>query len=133
MAASSSRSEDNGLGKGTNLQGAARRCRMSTIAIELPERLSKQLRQELVSDDEVSEVVTEAIERWLENRRQKAKSEQERIREALRSTGLLSEMGEEWNDLIAQAPRMTHDEIQQMMAGTPPLSEIIIAEREEGR
>ena len=63
----------------------------------------------------------------------KAKSERERIREALRSTGLLSEMGEEWNDLIAQSPRMTHDEIQQMMAGTPPLSELIIAEREEGR
>jgi Arc/MetJ-type ribon-helix-helix transcriptional regulator len=106
---------------------------MSTIAIELPEHLTKQLRQELVSDEEVSEAVTEAIEEWLENRRQKAKSEQERIREALRSTGLLSEMGEEWNDLIAQAPRMTHDEIQQMMAGTPPLSDLIIAEREEGR
>jgi hypothetical protein len=34
---------------------------------------------------------------------------------------------------VVQAPRMTHDEIQQMMAGTPSLSEIIIAEREEGR
>jgi Arc/MetJ-type ribon-helix-helix transcriptional regulator len=106
---------------------------MSTIAIELPERLTKQLRQELVSDEAVSEAVAEAIEEWLESRRQKAKSERERIREALRSTGLLSEMGEEWNDLIAQVPRMTHDEIQRMMAGTPPLSDLIIAEREEGR
>ena len=106
---------------------------MSTIAIKLPERLTKQLRQELVSDEAVSEAVAEAIKEWLESRRQKARSERERIREALRSTGLLSKMGEEWNDLIGQAPRMTHDEIQQMMAGVPPLSELIIAEREEGR
>jgi Arc/MetJ-type ribon-helix-helix transcriptional regulator len=106
---------------------------MSTIAIKLPERLAEQLRQELVSDEAVNEAVTEAIEEWLESRRHKAKSERERIREALRSTGLLSEMGEGWNDLIAQAPRMTHDEIQQMMDGTPPLSELIIAERDEGR
>jgi hypothetical protein len=49
----------------------------------------------------VSEAVVEAVEEWLETRRQKAKSERGRIKEALRSTGLLSEMEEEWNDLIA--------------------------------
>ncbi|MFQ5812782.1 MAG: hypothetical protein ACE5I2_06285 [Anaerolineae bacterium] len=106
---------------------------MSTIAIDLPKRLTKQLRQELTSDEAVSKAVAEAVEEWLESRRQEARPERERAIEVLRSTGLLSEMGEEWNDLIAQAPRMTYDEIQQMMAGTPPLSDLIIAEREEGR
>ena len=107
---------------------------MSTIAIELPERLTKQLRQELVSDEAVSEAVAEAIEEWLERHQQKAKSERERVMEAIEKAGLhLKTSWEEWDDLIAQAPHMTHDEIQQMMAGTPPLSELIIAEREEGR
>jgi hypothetical protein len=107
---------------------------MSTIAIELSERLAKQLRQELASNEAMSDAVAEAIEEWLERRRQKAKSERERIREAMEKAGLhLKTSWEEWDDLIAQAPRMTHDEIQQMMAGVPPLSELIIAEREEGR
>ena len=106
---------------------------MGRVAVELPERLAKRLREELASDEAVSQAVAEAIQEWLERRRQKAKSERERAIEVLRSTGLLSKMGEEWDDLIAQAPRMTHEEIQQIMAGTPPLSELIIAEREEGR
>ena len=73
---------------------------MNTIAVKLPERLAEQLRQELVSDEAVSEAVAEAIEEWLGKRREGVRSERERIREALRSTGLLSEMEEEWNDLI---------------------------------
>ena len=60
---------------------------MSTIAIELPEHLTKQLRQELVSDEAVSEAVTEAVEEWLETRRLKARSDRERAMDALERVG----------------------------------------------
>ncbi len=107
---------------------------MSTIAIELPERLTKQLRQELVSDEAVSEAVAEAVEEWLETRRQKAKSERERAMEAIERAGLhLKISWEEWNELFASTPALTAEEVRQMMTGVSPLSEDIIAERDEGR
>jgi Arc/MetJ-type ribon-helix-helix transcriptional regulator len=107
---------------------------VSTIAIELPERLTEQLRQELVSDEKVSEAVTEAIEEWLESRRQKARSERERAIGAIETAGLnLKTSWEEWNELFTSTPVLTAEEVRQMMTGVSPLSEDIIAERDEGR
>ncbi|MGA9347632.1 MAG: hypothetical protein WBW48_02345 [Anaerolineae bacterium] len=107
---------------------------MSTIAIELPERLAKQLQQELISDEAVSEAVAEAIQEWLKSRRQKARSEQERVMEAIERGGLhLKTSWEEWNELFAATPDLTAEEVRQMMTGVSPLSEDIIAERDEGR
>jgi len=111
-----------------------RRCKVSTIAIELPERLSKQLRQELVSDEAVSEAVAEAIKEWLESRRQKAGSERERAIEVIEKAGLnLKTSWEEWNELFTSTPALTAEEVRQMMTGVSPLSEDIIADRDEGR
>jgi Arc/MetJ-type ribon-helix-helix transcriptional regulator len=107
---------------------------MSTIAIELPERLTRQLRQELVSDEAVSEAVAEAVEEWLESRRQRARSERERAIEAIERAGLhLKTSWEEWNELFTSTPVLTAEEVRQMMTGVSPLSEDIIAERDEGR
>ncbi|HID31583.1 MAG TPA: hypothetical protein EYP19_16495 [Desulfobacterales bacterium] len=111
---------------------------MSTITIELPDSLLKRLRRESLSAEEI---VIEALEEWLEKRREArqleeikaSEPEHEQVMEAIESTGLLEPMGDEWKTLIAQAPRLSHAELQKMMAGKPPLSEIIIAERDEGR
>ena len=56
----------------------------------------------------------------------------ERVIEAIESTGLVEPMGAGWKHLICKAPRMSHDEPQRIMAGKPSLSELIIAERNEG-
>jgi hypothetical protein len=107
---------------------------VSTIAIELPERLARQLRQELVSDEAVSKAIAEAIEEWLESRRQKARSERERAIEAIEKAGLnLKTSWGEWNELFTSTPALTAKEVRQMMTGVSPLSEDIIAERDEGR
>ena len=107
---------------------------MNTIAVKLPERLTKQLQQELVSDEAVSEAIAEAIEEWLESRRQKARSERERAIEAIKRAGLhLKTSWEEWNELFASTPALTAEEVRRMMTGVSPLSEDIIAERDERR
>jgi len=107
---------------------------MGTVAVELPERLAKRLREELPSDEAVSQAVAEAIQEWLERRRQKAKSERERTTEAIERAGLrLKTSWEEWNELFASTPVLTAEEVRQMMKGVSPLSEDIIAERNEGR
>lgn len=107
---------------------------MSTIAIKLPQRLAEQLRQELVSDEAVSRAVAEAVEEWLESRRRQGRSERERAIEAIEKAGLhLKTSWEEWNELFASTPVLTAEAVRRMMTGVSPLSEDIIAERDEGR
>jgi hypothetical protein len=114
---------------------------MSTITVQLPETLAESLRRETLPPDKA---IIEALEEWLERRRQEQaeeaereneaeKSEREQVTEAIKSTGLVEPMGAGWKRLISKAPRMSHDELQRIMAGKPSLSELIIAERNEGR
>jgi Arc/MetJ-type ribon-helix-helix transcriptional regulator len=114
---------------------------ISTITVQLPEDLAESLRREVLPPDKV---VIKALEEWLEKRRQEqaeeaerekgaAKSEREQVMEAIESTGLVEPMGAGWEHLISKAPRMNHDKLQLIMAGKPSLSELIIAERNEGR
>ena len=116
---------------------------MSMIEVRLPEPLAKRLQEEAVPADEA---IVEALEEWLEQREQERakeakKLERERVLEAIRSTGLwrsqedqrtfverlISTLGFEAVELPS------HEELRQELEGVPPLSELIIAERDEGR
>jgi hypothetical protein len=116
---------------------------ISTITVQLPEDLAESLRREVLPPDKA---IIKALEELLERRRQERakeanKLERERVLGAIRSTGLwhsqedqrafverlISTLGLEAIELPS------HEELRQELEGVPPLSELIIAERDEGR
>jgi hypothetical protein len=116
---------------------------MSTITVQLPETLTESLRRQTLPPDEA---IIEALEEWLEKRRQEQaeeanKLERKRVLEAIRSTGLWHSQEDQQafvesliRTLGLEAIELpSHEELRQELAGVPPLSELIIAERDEGR
>ncbi len=116
---------------------------MSTITVQLPETLAESLRRETLPPDKA---IIEALEEWLEKRRpgqaeEAKKLEREQVLEAMRSTGLWRSQ-EDQRTFVERLIRTlgleaielpSHEELRQELEGVPPLSELIIAERDEGR
>jgi hypothetical protein len=116
---------------------------VNTITVRLPETLAESLRRETLPLDKA---IIEALEEWLERRRQEQakgakKLEWKRVLEAIRSTGLWHSQ-EDQRAFVESLIRTlgleaielpSHEELRQELAGVPPLSELIIAERDEGR
>jgi len=116
---------------------------MSTVTVRLPETLAKSLSREALPPDEA---IIAALEEWLEQREQERakeakKLERERVLEAIRSTGLWHSQEDQRafvegliSTLGLEAVELpSHEELRQELEGVPPLSELIIAERDEGR
>ena len=116
---------------------------MSTITVQLPQALAESLRRETLPPDKA---IIKALEEWLEKRRQERakeakKLERERVFEAIRSTGLWHSQEDQRafverliSTLCLEAVELpSHEELRQELEGVPPLSELIIAERDEGR
>jgi len=116
---------------------------VSTITVRLPETLAESLRRETLPPDEA---IIKALEEWLEQREQERakeakKLERERVLEAIRSTGLWRSQEDQrafverlMSTLGLEAVELpSHEELRQELEGVPPLSELIIAERDEGR
>lgn len=61
---------------------------METVQIQLPPPLAQRIRQEISSDETLSQVVAEAIQMWLERRREE-KVEKEKVLQTLRQTGVV--------------------------------------------
>jgi len=61
---------------------------METVQIQLPPPLAQRIRQEISSDETLSQVVAEAIQMWLE-RRQEEKVDKEKVLQTLRQTGVV--------------------------------------------
>jgi Arc/MetJ-type ribon-helix-helix transcriptional regulator len=108
---------------------------MNTITVRLPESLVESLSREALSPDEV---IIEALEEWLGKRQEE---QRKRERQVLLEKGLIMSSAERhafverfMNALGIQAEELpSHDELRQELKGVPPLSELIIAERDEGR
>jgi hypothetical protein len=116
---------------------------MSTITVQLPETLAESLRREALPPDEA---IIKALEWWLERRRQEQaeeaeKPERERGLEAMRNTGLWHSQEDQrafvetlMSTLGLEAVELpSHEELRRELEGVPPLSELIIAERDKGR
>ena len=110
---------------------------MRTIEVRPPEPLAKRLQDEAVPADEA---IIEALEAWLE-RREKERDEKERALRALVEGGLTMSVEEQhafveglMSALGIEAGELpSHEELRRELEGVPPLSELIIAERDEGR
>jgi len=58
-------------------------------------------------------------------------TERERTLQVLKESGLLVQLGPEWDEMLSGKPILSHEEILKMMAGQRPLSEDIIEMRGE--
>ncbi|GAB4396652.1 MAG: hypothetical protein OHK0052_18180 [Anaerolineales bacterium] len=60
-------------------------------------------------------------------------SERERVVQVLRESGMISDIGSYVEKMIPNAPVVSPAELRAMLQGVPPLSDVIIHERNEGR
>ncbi len=73
---------------------------MELTQIQLPSKLLQRLRQETASDQPLSQVVAEAVQIWLERRREQ-KGKQDRSLQTLREAGMV--MGSKRQHELAKA------------------------------
>jgi hypothetical protein len=73
---------------------------METIQIQLPLALVQQIQREIPSNEALSQVIAEAVQMWLERRRE-GKSEREDALQILRQAGVV--MGSERQRALAEA------------------------------
>jgi len=102
---------------------------MTTLTLELPKDLLRLLQKRAVErGEEPQETALRILERELAP---EAKSERERVIEALQAAGLIRPLSEELRQMID--PTITYEEVEAALAKASgkPLSEIIIEQRRE--
>jgi len=101
------------------------------LTVRLPESLHRALQHKAQREKHsLNQTIVEELWHALEARAA-YESERERTRRVLRESGMLVELGPEWDKYIDGAPDMTVEEIREALRGLPPLSEDIIADRGE--
>ncbi len=101
------------------------------LTVRLPESLHKALERKARSEKRsLNQTIVENLWRSLETKAT-YRTERERIRRVLSESGLLVELGPEWDKYIEQAPDVTAKEIRALWSDQRPLSEDIIADRGE--
>lgn len=105
------------------------------LTIRLPDALRQRLdREASTSDRSLNSVVVDFIQLGLKAREiAHEKDQRERELEAIEKTGLVEPLGEGWEEYLAAAREITHEEVREMLAGLSPFSADIITERDEGR
>lgn len=108
---------------------------METIEIQLPPTLMQRIRQEVSSDEALSQVVSEAIQRWLERGREE-KTEKEKGLQTLRQAGVVMDSARQraWTEATMATLPMekppTRAQVEASLARlSVPLSAEIIAMR----
>jgi hypothetical protein len=76
-------------------------------------------------------LIADAVQREVEQPEVTYETEQERVMAVLKESGLLVQLGPEWDEMLSGKPILSHEEILKMMAGQRPLSEDIIEMRGE--
>ncbi|MCP4359432.1 MAG: toxin-antitoxin system HicB family antitoxin [Chloroflexi bacterium] len=99
------------------------------LTLRLPPDLHAQLKQlALESSHSLNKMIVETLRKGLPAEVIYEETEQERALRVIKEAGLWEPMGSDWPDV--EDPGLTHAEIREMLKGVPPLSDIIIEERE---
>lgn len=93
----------------------------------LHERLCQRAREE---DQSLNKIIVEALWQDLVDVTSYPESGRERALRVIRESGLWEPLGREWQAEIEQAPKLTHAELREQLKGVPPLSKLIIEDRE---
>jgi len=101
------------------------------LTVRLPDALHKALKHKAQSEKRsLNQTIVEELWQSLETETAH-ETERERTRRVLRESGMLVELGPDWDKYIDGAPDITAEEIRDALHGLPPISEDIIADREE--
>ncbi len=105
------------------------------LTIRIPDGLHKLLQKR--ARERKRSLNTEVVESLRQNLasevRYPPESERERVVQMLRENGMISDVGDYVDGLIGDTPVLSHAELRELLKGAPPLSEVIIQERDEGR
>ncbi len=99
---------------------------MEKVLVPIPKELWDKLEEREPSPEEA---VVKAVEEWLA--RQYRQYQDKRVREIIQRFS--SPLGEWAREFARENSNITPAELRERLKGVPPLSEIIIAERDEGR
>ena len=103
------------------------------ITVRLPSALHRKLKQRAQSThSSLNKVLVETLSEGLSEGYHVAPNE-ERFWHSLRESGLWEPLGSEWEQDYSGVQAPSHEELQEALKGTPPLSDIIIEERRERR
>ena len=101
------------------------------LTVRLPEALHKALQRKARSENRsLNQTIIENLWCALESA-VTYETEHERTMRVLHESGMLVELGPEWDKYIEGAPDMTAEEIREALRGQPPISEDIITDRGE--
>jgi hypothetical protein len=102
---------------------------MIKLTLRLPIGLHKQLKARAQTEkDSLNQTIIETLRKGIAQETSYQETEREKVQRVIREAGLWEPPGPEWPDV--EDTGLTHEEIRKMMKGVPPLSEIIIEERE---
>ena len=101
------------------------------LTLRLPPQLHEYLRQRAREEDQsLNKVIVDALWQGLVNETRYPESERDRALRVIRESGLWEPLGPEWQEEIAQAPKISHAELREQLKDVAPLSELIIEDRE---
>ena len=105
---------------------------MSKLTVRLPDGLHHRLRQRSnMLGLSLNQVIVNNLQARLAQK-EDGSSEKERAISVLQETGLVRDIGKEWNSLISRAEKVDRDTLCKSLSSKmkgKPLSEIIIEER----
>lgn len=102
------------------------------ITVRLPGTLREPAREKARrTRRSLNRLITDAVQREVEQPEVTYETDHERVMAVLKESGMLMELGPEWDDMLSGEPVLSHEEILKMMAGQRPLSEDVIEMRGE--
>jgi len=101
------------------------------LTLRLPPNLHAQLKQRSRDlNNSLNTIIIETLRSGLTQEQKSSETKEERAWRVIRESGLWEPLGPIWDEEIAKAPDITYEELWEELKDVPPLSEIIIEERE---
>lgn len=99
------------------------------LTLRLPAWMHEQLQQDAQAENQsLNQVILETIKVGMKQKITYPEREDEKVKRILRESKLWEPLSSDWPQV--EDPGYTHEEIREMLKGVPPLSEIIIEDRE---
>ena len=101
------------------------------LTLRLPATLHRQIKERAAAENySLNTMLVETLRRGLAEDPEHEETEREKVRRVLREAGLLAPLGPQWFEGLEDIPDISHEELRELLKDVPPLSEIIIEERE---
>ena len=102
------------------------------LTLRLPAALHEKLHQRArATDRSLNTAAIEAIQNGLEKEIIYPESDREKVQRMLRESGLWQPSSSDWHKSIGDdIPLLSHKELREKLKGVPPLSDIILEDRE---